>query len=738
MVMNNVTFAIKPEKLNATTRLARGAMVANQGPQSALYTGATKTAVDDVVQQTAALKTNVDTYTTARAAFVKARTALGTGLLSWDATFDVLVSNGERVCATPADGAGLGLPIVGAKAKYTFAMPISVELTQDIKKNMVRIHVHRAPGMRGSCVEISTDPTNPALWKELDGTGAIHRIPASPPGNLWARAATRSTTAKSEFTTPALLGADPAAFLCFNEGPVRALHRTSGPLFDAGERVFLEAIARIARANPFLPERIEAERAALGPHFVEAGRFWHNGDELLVLRENLRRIRERLGPLLDRARDALARGVAASPGEREVYEIAAIYHLYDTFDERLDTLIGQPAGRVAFYEAFARAHAGYFHLPGNAPEPPEPAHLFAVFFQIRRAFHYILGDLLGGSLPAAGLRAAVWRSIVSADVFRYQRSLYQHADEVPTLITGPTGTGKDVVAHAIAMSRYVAFDPEAQRFVAEHHRTYHPLNLSQFAPALVESELFGHVRGAFTGATVDRAGWLEAVPRGGTLFLDEIGDVAADLQVKLLRVVQNRRYSRVGSREELTFFGKLITATHKDLTAKIGDGTFREDLYYRICADRIVTPSLREQLDEAPGELRRLLRSLVARKKLTGSDVDATTDQVEAWICRKAPPGYAWSGNMRELEDCVVGVLWQDGFAFETRPAAAPLRPEISEEWRPVFEGKLRLHELMDLYVTIMVARMGTTASAAEKLGVDHRQVSRRIDRALLEKLRRR
>jgi hypothetical protein len=202
--MSNVIFTVTPEKLTSTTRLTRGGMVGNQAVQSPLYVGATKAAVDDVIKQTALLKTSVDTYNNARAAFVKARTALGTGLIAWDSAFDILVLNGERVCVTVDDGAALGLP-VGGKTKHTFAMPIKVELTQDMKKSIVRIHVHRAPGMKGTCVETSTDPTNPALWKELDGTGAIHRIPAPSPGPLWARAATRTATAKSEFTAPTLL-----------------------------------------------------------------------------------------------------------------------------------------------------------------------------------------------------------------------------------------------------------------------------------------------------------------------------------------------------------------------------------------------------------------------------------------------------------------------------------------------------------------------------------------------------
>lgn len=200
--MSIVAFAVTAEKKNPTTRLARGAMVGTQGPQSTLYTGTTKAAVDDVGVKTVALKVIIDSYNGARATFTKARTSLATGIVAWDGSFDVLVTMAEKVCTTADEGAGLGLPVVGAKTKYAFAMPISVDVKQDLKKNVVRIHVHRAPGMKASCVEVSTDPSNPALWKELEGLGAIHLIPSPTPGLLAVRAATRGASAKSAFTTP--------------------------------------------------------------------------------------------------------------------------------------------------------------------------------------------------------------------------------------------------------------------------------------------------------------------------------------------------------------------------------------------------------------------------------------------------------------------------------------------------------------------------------------------------------
>ena len=200
--MSTVQFAVMPEKKTTTTRLARGTIVGAQGPQSPLYTGTTKAAVDDVVLQSANLKAKIDANNTARGAYKKTRTALSTGVVAWDAAFDVLVSTGQKVCTTPEDGAGLGLPAIGGKVKHVFAMPLSIDLVHDLKLDVLRIQVHRAPGMKNTCVQISTDPTNPALWKELDGLGAVHRIPNPPPGMLYVRAAARNASTKSAFTTP--------------------------------------------------------------------------------------------------------------------------------------------------------------------------------------------------------------------------------------------------------------------------------------------------------------------------------------------------------------------------------------------------------------------------------------------------------------------------------------------------------------------------------------------------------
>src|SRR5260370_39965130 len=153
-----------------------------------------------------------------------------------------------------------------------------------------------------------------------------------------------------------------------------------------------------------------------------------------------------------------------------------------------------------------------------------------------------------------------------------------------TLITGPSGTGKELAARAIAQSRYVPFDDRKLEFGDDESLSFFPINISALSPTLVESELFGHRRGAFTGAIGDRKGWLEACAELGSVFLDELGDLDPAIQVKLLRVIETRTFHPVGETAGKRFRGKLITATNRDLGAAMRAGHFREDLYYRLCS----------------------------------------------------------------------------------------------------------------------------------------------------------
>jgi transcriptional regulator with GAF, ATPase, and Fis domain len=221
------------------------------------------------------------------------------------------------------------------------------------------------------------------------------------------------------------------------------------------------------------------------------------------------------------------------------------------------------------------------------------------------------------------------RSQAMSRVFRLIDTL-QHS-EATVLITGESGTGKEVAARIIH-----AHSPrKAGPFVA--------VNAAALPGELLESELFGHVRGAFTGAVRDRVGRFEAANHG-TLFLDEVGDVPLHLQVKLLRVLQEHTYERVGDSESRPTTARIIAATNKNLRRLVSDGLFREDLYYRLRVFPIEVPPLRARREDVEPIARLLLSRACAR---TGREVRLSPEAIRVLL------SYEWPGNVRELENAL-------------------------------------------------------------------------------------
>ena len=501
-------------------------------------------------------------------------------------------------------------------------------------------------------------------------------------------------------------------------------------LFDDDERAFLLAVLHVALANPFLPERIDAERAALGREFSEVGLVMIN---LGTDNENVRRIGLRLVPLLDRIRERLAAGATGTDEARALYREVCLYSLYDRFDVRLGALLGKSDARVTFYDEFAREHDRLVGVLGPQAIPLSKAHLFACFFQIRRAYYYLFTGVLGGSLIAARLRAAVWQAIFTSDLRAYQEGLFECVGDVPTLVTGPTGTGKELVAQAIGHARYIPFDEGKKRFVVAHDQRFFPLNLSALSPSLIESELFGHQRGSFTGAVKDTPGWLEEVGPWGTIFLDEIGELDERLQVKLLRVLEKRTYQRLGERTARRFEGRIVSATNRDLSLEMATGAFRRDLYYRLCGQLITTPTLRAQLDEAPGELGHLVRFFAA-KVSKPRFAEALAERSERWIATELPPDYPWPGNVRELEQCVRSIMMSRCY----RPAygSAPAPRAASDDFHRKFDaGELTVDEIVGRYATVIHAQTGSHRETARRLGIGRQQVAGKLDQELLARL---
>jgi sigma-54 specific flagellar transcriptional regulator A len=234
-----------------------------------------------------------------------------------------------------------------------------------------------------------------------------------------------------------------------------------------------------------------------------------------------------------------------------------------------------------------------------------------------------------------------------ADLVRTCQRIAQ--SDATVLLTGETGTGKEVFARTI------------HEHSARSGRPLVPVNCGAIPEALLESELFGHVRGAFTGATQSRRGRVAAA-EGGTLFLDEVGELPLALQVKLLRVLQERTYEPVGSTEPIPADFRLVAATNRDLAAEVAAGRFRRDLYYRLLVCPIEIPALRER----NGDVLRLFQHFWSRR-----GERRPIDPAVAEILQ----GYEWPGNVRELENLVERLaVCSEGSVIRVADLPAALR----------------------------------------------------------------
>jgi DNA-binding NtrC family response regulator len=242
--------------------------------------------------------------------------------------------------------------------------------------------------------------------------------------------------------------------------------------------------------------------------------------------------------------------------------------------------------------------------------------------EVRRQLHGIEPDR---SEAAAG-QLLVGRSPAMREVFK---TIGQVSSTPATvLVTGESGTGKELVARAI------------HEVSAQRQQPFVAINCAAISGGLLESELFGHARGSFTGAITDRPGRLEAAG-GGTLLLDEIGELTTDLQAKLLRVLQERTFERVGESHSRKFEARVIAATHRELRSEVQSGRFREDLYYRLRVVEIHLPPLRDRMDDLPLLVERLLARV---EREVGKQVRVIAPEAVDVLER-----HRWPGNIREL-----------------------------------------------------------------------------------------
>jgi hypothetical protein len=409
-------------------------------------------------------------------------------------------------------------------------------------------------------------------------------------------------------------------------------------------------------------------------------------------------------------------------GEARLVRMAVLFDAFHRWAPDFDRLIREQVVAGEALVACPFVADAVAHLVGHGLKPAEAVRLVAVFYQLRRAYGFIRSGLVGSSPCMEEVRVRLWNTVFTCNLDLYLEALLARMEDFSTLLLGDTGTGKGAAAAAIGRSGFIPYRPETGRFSESFASNFQAINLAQFPEALVESELFGHRKGAFTGAVADHDGVLARCSANGSIFLDEIGEVSPAVQIKLLQVLQERTYCPVGSRERRRFGGRMIAATNRPLEALRRSGAFREDFYYRLCSDVIVLPALRQRLDEDPGELPRLVAALLERH-LGAAAAERLLDSVLDALARSPGPDYGWPGNVRELEQALRRILVMGRYA----PAGAA-GGEEGEPWlMEAAAGRLTAEELLAGYCGSLWRRLGNYEEVGRRTGLDRRTVKKYV-----------
>jgi hypothetical protein len=479
------------------------------------------------------------------------------------------------------------------------------------------------------------------------------------------------------------------------------------------QRAFFTLVSQAAFSNPFSEKRLEADIKISGapPGTAPEQRL------ALVMKEVSAHVAE-----LEAKGKADIRLYGSE--EREVLLIALLFDAFHRFIDEIDRHIeGQlKAGEEPVRVAFARELLELLARRGYSSEGSR--HFLSVFFQLRRAYYFIARSLAGTSPCMLEFKRRLWNNVFTSDILWYERFLWDRLEDFSTLLLGETGTGKGAAAAAIGRSGYIPYDERRGSFEESFTRAFISINLSQYPAALIESELFGHRKGAFTGAIDHHEGVLARCSPNGAIFIDEIGDVGIPVQVKLLQVLQERVFSPVGSHDRVRFRGRVIAATNRPLDELRTRGDFRDDFFYRLCSDVIVVPPLRQRLAEEPGEMDVILGGLVER--LVGEASPELTRRIRDVLERSPGPAYAWPGNVRELEQAARRVLLTGAYEGQAPAAASDERSSLI---RAIDDGSLDADQLLAAYCRLLHRRLGTYEAVAQRTRLDRRTAKKYIVR---------
>ncbi|AQT68163.1 Transcriptional regulatory protein ZraR [Anaerohalosphaera lusitana] len=475
------------------------------------------------------------------------------------------------------------------------------------------------------------------------------------------------------------------------------------------DRNFFELVSRATFTNPFSPERVEIDRRISGRN---DGASWPS-----IMPQAVKEVSTRLRTLEETAPIKIKD--FAHP-DRTIIEHALLFDAFHKYAYELDAIIDQQLASPdkSIDVPFAPELLAGLRTAGLARD--RARRYLELFYQIRRAFFFIDKNLLGRSPSMQKLRMNLWNNIFTHDILHYERYLWDKMEDFSTLLLGPTGCGKGTAAAAIGQSGYIPFDENKNCFAESFTRTFIPINLSEYPESLIESELFGHTKGSFTGAVSAHEGIFSLCSPHGSIFLDEIGDISTQIQIKLLRVLQERTFSPVGNHEKLRFSGRVIAATNQNIDSLRSEGKFRDDFYYRLCSDCIAVPSLHQRIKEDPAELEQLVNRTIA--SIAGDNTEFAPMVMDV-IKSRLGKHYAWPGNVRELEQCVRSVIIKRDYDGRHCQTANPNRSTIDISDEPDAQ------QLLARYCATLYDKYGTLGEVARRTALDRRTVKKHIER---------
>jgi len=479
-------------------------------------------------------------------------------------------------------------------------------------------------------------------------------------------------------------------------------------------REFFRLVNQAALANPFSDERVDIDLKITGlPSHV-------------TTEERIRRITIKVRRHLERLETEWGTPLRLNHftgQDREIIRSALLFdffhHFLDDFDQLIRDQIkaGDAPVKLSFVQDALELldRRGFTHSSS--------LYFLALCYQLRRALYFIDQGLIGRSTCMKKLRRSLWNNVFTHNLEIYDQHLWNRMEDFSTMLLGETGTGKGASANAIGRSGFIPFDEKKQCFVESFSRSFVSLNLSQFSETLIESELFGHKKGAFTGATENRPGVFDLCSPHGAIFLDEIGEVHSSVQIKLLRVLEERVFYPVGSYTARRFDGRIIAATNRPFNELHPQGLLRDDFFYRLCSDMIVVPPLRQRIREDTGELDDLLTFTVTR--ILGKPSPALMQMTKSVIMKQLGKHYEWPGNVRELGQCVRRILLNRSY---TQPGLQKTRQHTrSELAREMEAGRISAQRLLQGYCHILYERYGAYSEVARRTELDRRTVKKYI-----------